>query len=204
MNPQRTVRPWRLGLTGGIGSGKSTVAAMLNQQGAEVVDADALARQSTAVGGAAISAIQSHFGSDYIAADGSMNRNRMRERVFSDNSARRLLESLVHPHVVEAIRRIAATSSAPLLVFDIPLLVESAHWRHQFDQIWIVDCQHHTQVARVVQRNGWTVAQVEAVISHQSPRQQRLDAADGVLFNEGLTMDELQALTRDMAKDFGL
>lgn len=204
MGAQRTHRPWHLGLTGGIGSGKSTVAAMLGQRGAEIVDADALARQCTGVGGAAIDAIRSHFGSDYIAADGSMNRDRMRNRAFSDPSARRLLESLVHPHVVEAIHRAAAVSCAPMLVFDIPLLVESARWRHRFDQIWVVDCQHHTQVERVMQRNGWTAAQVETVISHQSPRQRRLDAADGVLFNEGLALDDLQALVSDMAKDFGL
>jgi dephospho-CoA kinase len=184
----------RLGLTGGIGSGKSTIAQMLVGQGATLIDADAISRATTAAGGSAISQISAQFGPEAIAADGSMDREAMRQRVFTDTNARQQLEAIVHPVVSLESARLdeqARLAGCQLLVFDIPLLVESKRWRQQLDRILVVDCEESTQISRVTQRSGWTKDAVEKVIAQQATRSQRLAAADLVIYNDGLRLDEL-------------
>ena len=194
----------RLGLTGGIGSGKSTVAQMLAALGATVIDADAIARSVTASGGAAIPLIREAFGPELIAADGSLDRNRMRELAFADAGARKRLEAIVHPLVGQETARQAAAAQGPLLVYDIPLLVEGGHWRARLDRVLVVDCSPETQISRVVQRSGLTPEAVRQVIAAQASREQRLAAADLVIFNDGLTIDELRAQVREIGQRFGL
>lgn len=194
----------RLGLTGGIGSGKSTVAGLLQQRGAFVVDADAISRACTLGGGLAMPAIAHTFGTDFVAADGSLNRPRMRAHVFAQPEARRTLEAIIHPLVAAEVRRLAASTSASCVVFDVPLLVESPHWRQQLDWVVVVDCSQATQVRRVGQRSAWDSATTEAVIRSQSPREQRLAAADVVLFNDTDQMDALQRGVQALAQRFGL
>ena len=194
----------RLGLTGGIGSGKSTLAKMLQAQGADVIDADAVSRAATASGGAAIAAIAHTFGQEFIDADGALDRARMRAHVFSQPDQRKLLEGIVHPLVGQEIARLALQATSSVLIFDVPLLVESAHWRRQLDRVLVVDCHPATQVRRVVQRNGWDVATIEAAMRNQCSREQRLAAADIVVFNDGEHLDNLQHLAQALAKRFGL
>lgn len=195
----------RLGLTGGIGSGKSTVAAMLGALGAQVLDADAISRASTAAGGRAIPDIQRVFGDAFVHPDGSLNRERMRERVFSDPAAKQALEAIVHPCVQQAMAEALRQSTAHCVVFDVPLLVESAHWRGQVDAVLVVDCDPATQATRVMARSGWTREAVEAVIRQQASRAQRLAAADAVLFNgAGNTLQQLDRDVRALATSFGL
>jgi len=196
---------FRLGLTGGIGSGKSTVAQLLAGLGAQVLDADAMSRASTAAGGSAMPEIRRVFGDAFVAADGSLNRDQMRERVFSDPTAKQALEAIVHPCVQQAMANALQHSTAPCVVFDVPLLVESAHWRARVDAVLVVDCDSETQVQRVVARNGWAREAVDAVIRQQASRQQRLAAADAVVFNgAGNTLLQLERDVRALATSFGL
>ena len=191
----------RLGLTGGIGSGKSTVAKMLVGQGATLIDADEISRATTASGGAAIMSIVAQFGFGVVNADGSMNRDAVRQRVFADSNARQQLEDIIHPLVSsESARQTEAAREAgcALLVFDIPLLVESRRWRNQLDKVLVVDCEVTTQMSRVMQRSGWTQAMVENVIASQATRTQRMAAADLVIYNNALTLDDLTAQVREM------
>ncbi len=176
-----------VGLTGGAGSGKSTIAAMLAEQGAAVVDADAIAHQLTAVGGAAISALRSVFGAEAIGADGALDRARMRDRVFSDSAARAQLESLLHPMIRVAMRERAAELSrdgASYVVFVVPLLVENARAPDYADRILLIDCSESTQLARVCARAGIDRQTARNIIAAQATRAQRLAAADDVLVNE--------------------
>jgi dephospho-CoA kinase len=184
--------PWRIGLTGGIGSGKSTVAGLLAAHGAAVIDSDAIARRLTLPGGAAIPAIRAEFGPDLIDASGALDRERMRALAFADPHARRRLEAILHPLIGLATEREAAASSAPMVVFDVPLLVESGRWRARVDRVLVVDCDEDTQVRRVVQRAGWPEATVRAIIAQQASRAARLAAADAVIRNDdGLTLEQL-------------
>jgi dephospho-CoA kinase len=194
----------RLGLTGGIGSGKSSVAKLLEERGADVIDADAISRACTATGGSAMRAIAKTFGPDFVDADGALHRENMRKHVFTHPHAKAQLESILHPLIAAQIRIQADLSHAPCLVFDVPLLVESPHWRPQLDHVVVVDCTHETQVRRVQNRNGWDLATINAVIQHQSTRRQRLAAADIVLFNDGNEMEHLRSLVSDLAAQFGL
>ena len=191
----------RLGLTGGIGSGKSTVANMLVEQGATLIDADDISRATTASGGAAITSIAAQFGPGVVNADGSMNRDAMRQRIFSDSNARHQLEAIIHPLVSNESARqaeVARQAGCALLVFDIPLLVESSRWRNQLDRVLVVDCEVTTQISRVLQRSGWTQAMVANVIASQANRTQRLAAADLVIYNNALTLDDLAAQVREI------
>lgn len=197
----------RIGLTGGIGSGKSTVANMLAEAGAWVIDADALSRESTAAGGAAIAPIAAHFGAEYVDAHGALDRARMRALVFSDPAARARLEAIVHPHVLRAIaeqEQAARQAGVPVAVLDIPLLVESRRWAAQLDAVLVVDCTTETQIERVVRRSAMARPQVEAVLAAQASRAQRRARADAVIFNEGLSLPELAALVAALARTFGL
>lgn len=183
----------RIGLTGGIGSGKSTVAGLLASHGAQIVDTDAIARRLTLPGGAAIDPIRAAFGDASIAATGALDRERMRALAFGDPQARRRLEQILHPLIGAETERDAAASPAPVKVFDVPLLVESGRWRAQVDRVLVVDCTEATQLARVVQRSGWPEETVRAVIAQQATRAARLSCADAVLHNDGLSLDQLGA-----------
>lgn len=194
----------RLGLTGGIGSGKSTLARLLQDMGADLIDADAISRACTNMGGSAIPAIALTFGQKFITNEGSLDRQRMREHVFAEPEARKVLEGIVHPLVGDEIRRQASRSTSRLLMFDIPLLVESPHWRMQLDRVLVVDCLPATQIRRVVQRSGWDLPTIEAVMQSQSTREKRLAAADFVVFNDADNIDKLQHLARALANRFGL
>jgi dephospho-CoA kinase len=181
----------RVGLTGGIGSGKSTVARLLVQFGAVLVDTDLIARQLTAAGGAAIASISEAFGAGVIDATGALDRAQMRERAFADPSSKRRLESILHPLIGAETKRQAAAAHTPVVVFDVPLLVESGRWRTQVDKVLVVDCLESTQTRRVVERSGWTDAQVRAVIDSQAPRARRRACADAVIYNEAITRAQL-------------
>jgi dephospho-CoA kinase len=183
----------RFGLTGGIGSGKSTVGAMLASMGAVVIDTDLIARCLTSPGGAAIDAVRVAFGAEFIADDGSLDRPRMRLAAFADSGVRTRLEAILHPLIGEQVERDAqaAAVEAPALVFDVPLLIESGRWRSCVDAVWLVDCDESLQVDRVAARPGWTAAAARAVIAHQASRRERRAGADAVLHNQGLSLVEL-------------
>lgn len=180
-----------IGLTGGIGSGKSTVAARLVARGAVLVDTDAISRALTATGGAALPAIAAAFGPQAIGGDGALDRDHMRQQVFADPAARHRLEAILHPMIGAETQRQAALAAGRTIVFDVPLLTESAHWRARVHKVLVVDCSEATQVARVMHRSGWTQAMVERVIGQQATRHARRAIADAVIFNEGLTLEQL-------------
>ena len=197
----------RLGLTGGIGSGKSTVSGFFEQMGAIVIDADAISRATTASGGSAITALITTFGAGVLAADGSLDRALMRELIYSDPDAKAQLEAIVHPLVGQAISEQAhqaQISGARCVVFDIPLLVESQHWRTKMDRVLVVDCTEETQVTRVMARNGLAKLDIEKILTTQASRKQRLDAADCVLFNDNISLDALRHQVHQISTQFGL
>jgi dephospho-CoA kinase len=184
-------RGLHIGLTGGIGSGKSTVARLLVERGAVLVDTDAIARSLTLPGGGAIEAIRSTFGADVIDAIGALDRARMRELVFADAQAKERLEAILHPMIGLECNRQALAAAGKTTVFDVPLLAESSHWRTRVDRVLVVDCTNETQVARVMNRSGWSREAVQAVIAQQASRERRRACADAVIHNDGLTLDEL-------------
>ncbi|MBT2337296.1 dephospho-CoA kinase [Variovorax paradoxus] len=191
----------RIGLTGGIGSGKSTVAALLAAQGAVLVDTDAIARRIAQSGGIAMPAIEAAFGRTVLASDGGLDRAAMRQLVFADNSARKRLESILHPLIGVETERLASDAGAQaVVVFDVPLLVESGRWRAMVDRVLVVDATEETQLQRVVARSGWTPEAVQAVIAQQAARKLRRAAADAVIFNESLSLEELAAQVRSLWK----
>jgi len=193
-----------IGLTGGIGSGKSTLAQMLVKKGCGLVDADQVARSITLPGGAALAPIARVFGQHMLDATGHLNRDALRERVFNDPVARQQLESITHPLVAEQMNRAVAQSTASVVVMDIPLLVESGKWRHAFDQIIVVDCSPDTQRARVKARNSWTDETITAVLEAQAKRSVRLTAADHVICNDGITIEQLTGEVGILASRLGL
>jgi dephospho-CoA kinase len=183
----------RIGLTGGIGSGKSTVAAMLVERGALLVDTDAIARTLTAPGGEALPALARSFGPEVIGADGALDRERMRALAFGDPSTKARLESVLHPMIAAAAARQAMTAGGRSVVFDVPLLAESAHWRGRVDRVLVIDCTEATQMRRVIQRSRWDEATVRRVIAQQASRERRRSVADAVIHNDGLSLDGLRA-----------
>ena len=200
-------KTWHIGLTGGIGSGKSTVATLLAERGATVIDADAISRSTTAAKGAAIPAIAQEFGSNMITPEGSLDREQMRQRVFSDPMAKKKLEAIIHPLVGQQIAskaQEATQSGTRCIVYDIPLLVESGHWRGKLDKILVVDCTEATQQARVAQRSGLTLQAIQQIIASQASRTMRLQAADCVIYNEGISLDELATQAQEIGAQFGL
>jgi dephospho-CoA kinase len=197
----------RIGLTGGIGSGKSTVLHELVVLGAVGIDADAISRATTAPGGAAIPLIAQRFGPEFVTPEGALDRARMRERAYADPAARKQLEEIIHPLVgAESERQVQAAHAcgAGCVVFDIPLLVESGRWRRQVHRVLVVDCAEETQIRRVVQRSGLQPDEVRAIIAAQAPRALRLAAADLVICNEALSLQELAAEVRQAAQAMGL
>jgi dephospho-CoA kinase len=174
-----------VGLTGGIGSGKSAAADEFARLGAAVVDTDAIAHELTRAGGAAIAQVRRVLGDEYIDAAGAMDRAKVRARVFSDPAAKSRLETLLHPMIrAESERRIAA-AQAPYVVHVVPLLVESADYRRRVSRVLVVDCPPQVQMERVRQRSGLEEAQIERIMGAQTPRQARLAAADDVIDNSG-------------------
>jgi len=198
---------FKLGLTGGIGSGKSTVAAILVELGATLIDADAISRALTASGGAALPAITKSFGPSLIKPNGALDRDLMRAKVFADPEAKLQLEAIIHPLVrQELVRQMesAQKAGAACVVCEIPLLVESGHWKPLMDQVLVVDCSEQTQIQRTMARSGMTAQQVQAIIQNQATRAQRLAAADAVVLNDGVTLDVLRAEVARLAPSFGL
>ena len=195
---------YRLGLTGGIGSGKSSVARLLEERGAQIIDADAISRACTAPGGSAMHAISEKFGPHFVDANGALHRANMREHVFSHPAAKAQLEAILHPLIATEIRTQSSQTRARCLVFDVPLLVESPRWRPQLDHVVVVDCTQETQLRRVQARNGWDLATINGVIQNQSTRTHRLAAADIVIFNDGNEMEHLRWLVNHLAVQFGL
>ena len=193
----------RLGLTGGIGSGKSTVANLLESSGATLIDADAISRATTAPDGSAMAAITAQFGSTLVTRQGALNRDAMRQLVFANPLARRQLEAIIHPLVSRESERLAEQallSGCSLLVFDIPLLVESMHWRQRLHRVLVVDCDEALQISRVVLRSNWTPEAVEQVMAQQATRSQRRAAADIVIYNQGITLAELAEQVRHVVQ----
>ena len=200
-------QPVRVGLTGGIGSGKSTVLQMLAELGAAVIDADVISRSTTATGGAAIAAIRERFGESFITPEGALDRTRMRDHAYADPQARKHLEDIIHPLVgAESARQVQAALDAGVscIVFDIPLLVETGRWRSQVDRVLVVDCSPQTQVDRVVARSGLAPEAVRAIMAAQATRAQRLAAADIVICNDGLSLQELRDTVVQAASRLGL
>ncbi|MDH3210802.1 MAG: dephospho-CoA kinase [Burkholderiaceae bacterium] len=181
----------RIGLTGGIGSGKSTVAALLVRRGAALVDSDAIAHQLTAAGGAAIPSLRQAFGAEVIAADGSLDRSRVQTLVFSDATAKRTLEGILHPLIDAEATRQALNATGKALVFDVPLLVESSPWLARVDRVLVVDCRESTQIERAVRRPGWRKSAVRAVIEQQATRVARRQCADAVIYNDAVSLAQL-------------
>ena len=201
--------PLRLGLTGGMGSGKSTVSARLAAHGAALLDADALSRASTAAGGSAMAAIAETFGPEFVTPDGALDRAAMRQLVYDDPGARERLQTIVHPLVGQEIERQAAqavVAGKRLLVFDIPLLAESGrHWRDRLDEVLVVDCDRATQIQRVQQRDQLPLAQIEAILRAQASREQRLALADHVIDNgAGVSLQQLHQQIDELARRLGL
>jgi len=187
-----------VGLTGGIGSGKSTVASCWVALGATLVDTDAIARSLTEAGGAAMRAVRAEFGEPLVDGRGGLDRQRMRELVFTDPPAKRRLEAILHPLIGAEAMAQAARSPQRVVVFDVPLMAESSHWRSRCDRIVVVDCNEQTQVDRVMRRAGWQEEQVRRVIAQQAPRPARRAIADAIIHNDGQGLDGLQAAVHSL------
>ena len=174
-----------VGLTGGIGSGKSAAADAFARLGATVVDTDAIAHELTGPGGAAVAEVGSLFGKAFIDASGAMDRKRMRDVVFSDTEEKQRLEALLHPMIrAESARRIAA-ATGPYAVLVVPLLIESAGYRERVGRVLVVDCPEAIQITRVRQRSGLPEEEIRRIIASQVQREKRLAAADDVIDNSG-------------------
>jgi len=199
-------RRFSVGLTGGIGSGKTTVADMLAARGATVIDTDLIAHRLTAPNGLAIPDIRAQFGNAFLTADGAMDRAKMRALVFTDPGAKTRLESIVHPLIRVETEREAAQAQGAYLVFVVPLLVESANWHERVSRVLVVDCTEETQVRRVMSRSSLAESQVRAIMAAQVSRQQRLAAADDVIDNNGDALalapqvDKLHAMYESLAE----
>jgi dephospho-CoA kinase len=174
-----------VGLTGGIGSGKSTVADLFVARGATLVDTDAIAHELTAPGGAAMSALRARFGDGIVRADGGLDRAAMRRRVFADAEAKAALEGILHPLIRAESDRRCALAQAPYVILAVPLLVESGSYRARCDRVLVVDCDPAIQVARVMARSALSEAEVRAIMATQATREARLAVADDVVDNGG-------------------
>jgi dephospho-CoA kinase len=175
--------PFAVGLTGGIGSGKSTVADMFAARGATIVDTDLIAHSMTAPQGPAMPAIVAEFGAEFADASGAMDRARMRELVFSDAGAKTRLEAILHPRIRDAALAAGAAATGAYVIYAVPLLIESGTWRARVARVLAVDCEEQVQIARVMARNNLPEAQVRAIMAAQVSRTQRLAAADDVIVN---------------------
>jgi dephospho-CoA kinase len=184
-----------IGLTGGIGSGKTTVSTILGELGAGIIDTDLISHQITGIGGKAIPLISAAFGADFIDPQGALNRAKMRALVFEDANARQVLEQITHPLIQQETAKQAfdlAKSGVPYLVFVVPLLVESGSWPKLLDYLVVVDCPEETQIQRVMHRNNMTRLEVENILKAQISRKVRLEAANAVIENQG-NLDKLKS-----------
>lgn len=186
--------PLVVGLTGGIGSGKSAAADFFAQLGATVVDTDAIAHELTAPGGAAMAAIRDAFGEEFVAADGALDRARMRTRAFSDPAAKRRLEAILHPLIRAEVLRRASAAAGPYLVVVIPLLFETGGYPGLIQRVALVDCDEETQIARTMARSRLSREEVQAILRAQASRDTRRAGAHDVLDNQG----DLEALRRQV------
>jgi dephospho-CoA kinase len=175
--------PYIVGLTGGIGSGKSAAARRFEELGATVIDTDAIAHALTASGGAAIVPIRAAFGADYISAEGALERARMRDLVFADAAKKNQLEAILHPLIRERSGELVRSAGSPYVILVVPLLIESGDYRERCQRILVIDCPEQIQVERVVTRSGISAAQVRAIMASQVTRAARLAAADDVIDN---------------------
>jgi dephospho-CoA kinase len=182
-----------VGLTGGIGSGKSTVADLFAAHGVPLVDTDLIAHRITAPHGIAMPQIAAEFGSAFVAADGSLDRARMRTLVFSDDAARKRLENITHPLIRAETEREQREAIGPYVIVVVPLLVESGSWKNRVNRVLAVDCSVETQISRVMNRNGFSREQVLAIIARQATREARLAAADDVIVNDNAPLAALAA-----------
>jgi len=195
-----TTAPFSIGLTGGIGSGKTTVAGMFAERGASIVDTDAIAHGLTAPGGLAMQAIIAQFGPAFADASGALDRARMRELVFADAGAKARLEAILHPRIRDAALAAGAAATGSYVIYAVPLLVESGTWRSRVARVLVIDCREEVQIARVMARNNLPESQVLAIMAAQASRAQRLAAADDVIENnDGIAalapqIDRLHAL----------
>ncbi|MDD5387973.1 MAG: dephospho-CoA kinase [Gallionellaceae bacterium] len=195
-------RPYCVGLTGGVGSGKSTAARLFAELGAALVDTDVIAHDLTAANGAAIPAIVAAFGDAVIAADGGLDRAAMRARVFSDDGARRHLEHILHPLIRREAQHLVAVAQAPYVILIVPLLVENlAAYRRDMDRIVVVDCDEQQQIERTASRPGVSREQARAILAAQSPRVARLAIADDVIANRS-SLAELEAQVRHLHQSY--
>ncbi|QDL55612.1 dephospho-CoA kinase [Rhodoferax aquaticus] len=197
----------KIGVTGGIGSGKSTIAKRLAELGAGLVDADLAYQTITGKNATGTKAIAAAFGPDLVGVDGRLERKTLRELVFADPIKRTQLESITHPLIRAEMDRLSTKliwQGATCIVYDIPLLVESNHWRNAVDAVLVVDCSQETQACRVKARNGWSTELISQAISAQSTRLRRLSCADYVIFNDGVSLDEVQHEVDEFARKFGL
>lgn len=183
-----------VGLTGGIGSGKSAAAEMFREFGAAVVDTDAIAHELTAAGGGALAALREAFGAEILAADGALDRAAMRARVFGDGPARQRLEAILHPMIRTEVDARIARSNAPYVILVVPLLVETGFGRRRLARVAVVDCSEETQLARTMARSALSAEQVRAIMAAQATRAQRLACADDIIPNEG----DVAALRREV------
>lgn len=197
----------RLAITGGIGSGKSTVGQLFVKLGATLIDADALSHELTAAGGAAMAPIAARFGSSLQTQDGALDRAAMRALIYQDPRARRSLEDIIHPLVARLASERghdAEQAGSRCIVYDIPLLAESSAWRQRVDRVLVVDCASNTQIARVMQRSRLDRAAVEAIIAVQATRLKRLHCADCVIDNSAASLAQLAEEVGHIANHFGL
>ena len=201
-------RASRIGLTGGIGSGKSIFGALLQKRGAALVDSDQIARQVTGPGGAAIAAIAQRFGPEFVDDTGALDRGRMRELAYSTPEARTALEAIVHPLVsLHSSQQAQAAEDAGtrVIVFDVPLLVESGRWVQRLDTVIVIDCPPALQIQRVMSRSGLNRSTVEAILAAQSPRNIRRASADIVVHNgDNCTLADLHKMAEQVATRLGL
>ncbi|MDD5057967.1 MAG: dephospho-CoA kinase [Sideroxydans sp.] len=182
-----------IGLTGGIGSGKSTVAKLFADLGARIVDTDLISHQLTQTGGTAIAAIRAAFGDNFIDAQGALDRAKMRELAFADSDAKRRLQDILHPLILAQAKALAsAPSDAPYTLIVVPLLFESTRYRDWLHRVIVVDCPEQQQIERTMQRSHLSEAAVRAIMAQQMDRQQRLQLANDIILN-GSDMDSLRA-----------
>lgn len=181
---------FRVGLTGGIGSGKSTVASLFAELGVPVIDTDLISHELTQPGGLAIAAIRSSFGDEYIDATGALDRAKMRQLVFSDSTAKQRLEKILHPRILAQAKSLAESRPGPYVLLVIPLLFETADYQNWLDHTVAVDCPETTQISRATRRNGLSEQTVRAIMARQFTRAQRLELANDVIINDG-TLSEL-------------
>ncbi|MBI1175619.1 MAG: dephospho-CoA kinase [Sideroxydans sp.] len=190
-----------VGLTGGIGSGKSTVADLFRACGATVIDSDQISHQLTQPAGTAIPAIRASFGADYINDRGALDRERMRQRVFSDSAAKQQLEAILHPLIRAEMLAQAAAHAAPYLLLVVPLLLETANYRGLVQRVLVVDCAEKRQIEHTMQRSKLNAQEVHAIMAHQLSRTERLCHADDVIHNDG-SIDDLRAPVKQLHRRY--